>query len=159
MPTNLDNLSPTKRDQLAYWTAFCEYMARHSPIPYRLELDPEKPTYWVQFPEELFNRSAQIRLGAHIYLREKYISVVLHLRGPKAKQRFDSLFREKEQIEKEIGAGPDWQRERGQKISEIILENPDVNPKNERDWPRQHAWLMEKLEAFNMAFAPRIRRL
>ncbi len=159
MSTNLDNLSPGERHHLRYWTAFCEYMPRHSSFVARLELDPRKPKYWIQFPKELFGCGNTIRLGAHNIIRgEKYISVVLHLRGPDAKRRFDSLSRGKEQIEREIGARLEWRRDPGEKHSEIILELRNVNPENERDWLRQHAWLKEKLEAFYMAFAPRISR-
>lgn len=156
MPTTLDNLSAGARHHLRYWTAFCEYMAQHSSFGYRLE---PQPKYWVQFPKELFERGDTIRLGAHNIIRsEKYISVVLHLRGPAAKWRFDALNREKERIEKEIGAQLDWRRDPGEKHSEIILERSNIDPKNERDWPRQHAWLMQRLEDFYATFAPRIER-
>ena len=159
MLTKLDNLSAGERHHLSYWTAFCDYIAKHSSFVHLLELDPEKPKYWVQFPKELFGRGNTIRLGAHNIIRgENYISVVLHLCGPEAKQRFDSLNREKEQIEREIGAGLDWRRDPGEKHSEIILARSNVNPKNERDWPRQHAWLMQRLEDFYATFAPRIER-
>jgi Domain of unknown function (DUF4268) len=155
MPTNFDNLSVGERHHLRYWTAFCEYMA-HSKIGDWLE---PQPKYWIQFPKELFGRGNTIRLGAHNIIRgEKYISVVLHLSGPEAKQRFDSLTQEKEHIEREIGARLDWRREPGIRHSEIILELPNVDPENERDWPRQHAWLKEKLEDFYRAFAPRASR-
>lgn len=112
MPTNLDNLSAGERHHLRYWTAFCEYMAQHSSFRFRLEFNPEKPKFWVQFPKELFG-SNQIRLGAHNYPLKKYISVVLHLSGPKAKQRYDSLCGEWGQIEKVIGAGLNWQKKPG----------------------------------------------
>jgi hypothetical protein len=157
MTTDWDNLSAAERHHLRYWTAFCDYMARRSSIPHRLE---PQPKHWVQFPKELFGRGDQIRLGAHNVIGgKKYISVVLHLRGPEAKQRFDSLNREREQIEKEIGALLDWQRKPEVGNSEVILKLPNANPKDEQDWPRQHAWLLLRLESFYMAFAPRIRRL
>lgn len=158
MPANSDNLSAGERHHLRYWTAFREYMARQSDFRVRLELP--KPKYWVQFPQELFGRGNSVRLGAHNIIRgENYISVVLHLRGPEAKRRFDSLHREREQIEKEIGGRLDWRRDPGEKHSEIILELPDVDPKDERDWPRQHEWLKKKLYAFYRAFAPKVRRI
>jgi len=134
-------------------------MARHSSFVHRLEFNPGKPKYWVQFPKELFDRGNTVRLGAHnIIRRPRYISVVLHLRDPKAKQRFDSLLRERAQIEKEVGARLDWRRDPGEKHSEIILERPGVNPEDERDWPKQHAWLMQRLEDIYATFAPRLER-
>jgi hypothetical protein len=53
----------------------------------------------------------------------------------------------------------DRRRDPGEKHSEIIIELPNVDPKNERDWPRQHGWLKENFEAFYRAFVPGIRRL
>jgi hypothetical protein len=133
-------------------------MARQSSFRLRLELP--KPKYWIQFPKELFGRGNTIRLGAHNIIRgENYISVVLHLHGPEAKRRFDFLNREKEQIEREIGARLDWRRDSGEKYSEIILELSNVDPKNERDWPRQHDWLKEELEAFYRVFALKLKRI
>src|ERR1044072_6604982 len=109
MPTSLDNLSAGERHHSRYCTAFWRYMARQSNFRVRLELP--KPKYWIQFPKELFGRGNTIRLGAHNIIRgENYISVVLHLRDPEAKQRFDSLNREREHIEREIGARLDWRR-------------------------------------------------
>jgi hypothetical protein len=35
----------------------------------------------------------------------------------------------------------------------------DVDPANRDDWPAQHMWLAEKLEAFHKVFARRIREL
>jgi hypothetical protein len=151
----MDNLSEAQKHQLAYWTAFCDYSARYSRIGDWLE---PQPKLWIQFPKELLERGDKIRLGAHIYLSDKYISVVLHLRGPEAKQRFDSLHLEKEQIEKEIGAGLKWDEKPGVGNSEIILELPNADPENERDWPRQHAWLQQRLEDFYVTFKPRIEK-
>ena len=133
-------------------------MARQGNFRIRLKL-PE-PRYWIAFPKELFGRGDTILLGAHNIIRSpKYISVLLHLRGPKAKQQFDSLYHEKNQIEKEIGARLDWRRDRAVKYSEIVLEFSNVDPEDERDWSRQHDWLKEKLEAYYKVFAPRIGRL
>lgn len=159
MPANSDTLSAGERHHLRYWTAFREYMAQHSSLVHRLEFDPAKPKYWVQFPKELFDRGNTIRLGAHNILRgERYISVVLHLRGPKAKQRFDTLSREREQIEKELAARLDWRRNPGEQHSEIVLTRPNIDPGDERDWARQHVWLKQRLEDFYTTFAPRIEK-
>jgi hypothetical protein len=80
---------------------------------------------------------------------------VLHLE-PAAKQQFHPLSREKEQIEKEIAARLEWREKPEIGNSEIILKLHDADPENRHDWPRQHAWLLKHLEAFYMAFAPRI---
>jgi hypothetical protein len=39
------------------------------------------------------------------------------------------------------------------------LSKDDVDPANRDDWPSQHLWLAEKLEALHKAFAPRIKAL
>lgn len=156
MPTDPDNLSEAQRHHLRYWTAFCEYVAQRGSFTERLK---PQARFWVQFPAALFGRS-DIRLGAHNYLRgRERISVELNLSGPRAKSRFDLLSREREQIEGEIGARLEWHRKPDQESSKIYLELPNVDPTNGHDWPRQHDWLLKKLEAFYRAFAPRVRRL
>lgn len=115
--------------------------------------------FWAQFPAALFGRS-DIRLGTHNYPRgRENISVELNLSGPQAKSQFDQLSREREQIEREIGARLEWHRKPGQVSSKIYLELPSVDPANQQDWPRQHGWLLKKLEDFYRAFAPKVRRL
>jgi hypothetical protein len=157
MPTNFDNLSAGQRHHLRYWTALSQYMERQG--NFRVRLESPEPRYWIAFPKKLFGRKEIILLGAHNIIRSpKYISVLLHLSGPKAKQQFDSLYGEKSQIEKEIGTRLDWRRDRAVKYSEIVLERPNVDPEDERDWPRQHAWITQRLEDFYAVFAPRIER-
>jgi serine/threonine protein kinase/sugar lactone lactonase YvrE len=149
---NADNLTGTPRHHLDYWTAFRAYMERRG--SFIAPANPQ-PRHWRGFP---VGRSG-FRLGVHNRPRDKRISVLLYLDGPDAKSHFHLLSRERNQIEREIGARLEWQEKPSKKYSEIILNLPNVDPTNRQDWPRQHDWLLEKLEAFHKAFAPRIKNL
>ena len=61
-----------------------------------------------------------------------------------------------EAIEREVGEVLNWgDNETGW----VCLKKENVDPKNRNDWPSQHLWMAEKLEAFHKTFAPRIREL
>jgi len=43
--------------------------------------------------------------------------------------------------------------------SRVFLRNQGVDPYGRERWPEQQNWLLDKLEAFHRAFAPRIKAL
>jgi uncharacterized protein DUF4268 len=95
--------------------------------------------------------------GAHNLMRGE-ISVELYLSSPDARLYFQILHYDKVQIEREVGSRLEWQEKPTKKHSRIIIRNhSDIDPTNKQDWPRQHEWLLDKLEAFHKAFVPRIR--
>jgi WD40 repeat protein/serine/threonine protein kinase len=149
---DVGDLSKTQRHHLEYWTAFRAYMERRGSF-----ISPTKPPrdYWMSFAVGRSN----FYLDAYNGMRDKWIGVGLVLSGNDAKPHFHLLSREREQIEGEIGAALEWQEKPSQKNSVITLKRPNVDPTNKQDWPQQHAWILEKLEAFHKAFAPRIKNL
>ena len=70
----------------------------------------------------------------------------------------DWLNNDKDAIEREIGFSLDW-GDGDDEFQWIGTSNDDADPANRTDWPSQHLWLAEKLDAFHGVFASRIREL
>jgi hypothetical protein len=146
---------PTKRQklQLDYWTEFRRYMEDH-PGNVRRRSTPVATASW----SFSVGRSG-FTLVTTINNRGNWISVYLLISGPKAKPCFYLLHDEKEEIEKEFGEKLDWRERPGQVESHVALVLQPADPSDRGDWPRQHAWLRDRLEQFHAVFRPRVRQL
>ncbi|HYH85432.1 MAG TPA: DUF4268 domain-containing protein [Pyrinomonadaceae bacterium] len=149
----MDDLTEAQKHHLEYWTAFRNYLKRRASFITPTKSQPPDK-YWMGFAT---GRSG-FEFGAHNLLRGKEISVELYLSSPDARLHFHLLRHETEQIEREIGAPLEWQEKPTQKHSRVIIRNnSNIDPTNKQDWPRQHEWLLDMLEAFHKAFVPRIK--
>lgn len=141
------NLSELQQTQLAYWKSLrSKLLERKGPI------HPQKahPQYWAEYA---VGRS-HTWLAANVNVWDKNISVEFAFRGPPGKVWYEELEAHKPEIEAAIGPGLSWQRLDGKKQSRIALYLENADPANEQDWPRQHEWLIEKLELFREVFRP-----
>jgi hypothetical protein len=67
------------------------------------------------------------------------------------------LNRQKDAIERELGYPLEWEELPGdQRIASFLKE---VDPKDQKDWPRQHEWLATRLNNMHRIFAPRVAAL
>ena len=66
---------------------------------------------------------------------------------------------DKDVIEAELGQPLDWRETPENRSSQIALHWGNVDITDRADWPRQHRWFLENLEALHRVFAPRIRAL
>ncbi len=79
--------------------------------------------------------------------------------GPDANAHFHLLLRERDAIERELGAGElEWREQTGKRESAIVLQT-SADPAARDAWDEQHGWLLERLEEFHRAFSPRVRTL
>ncbi|HMN14698.1 MAG TPA: DUF4268 domain-containing protein [Bellilinea sp.] len=145
-------LTPTKQMQLEYWTAFKVYLEEHGSF---LKSQKPFPQHWSNFA---IGRSG-FYLSAQMNTRDSVLNVSLIIDGRDAKAQFRALQAQKAEIEAEIGQPLTWRELPGKKSSDISLYLKDVDPNNRAQWPEQHAWLRQTLEAFHHAFAPRVRNL
>jgi hypothetical protein len=147
-----EELTDTKELQLEYWRAFSKLASEKSNM-----IRPRKPRpqHWMNFA---IGRS-KFKLTAFANVRDQRIGVGLTLTGSNAKPHFYLLEDEMEAIETEIGAKLDWREMLDKKSSRIYLIRYDTDPQNRSEWSEQHEWLLEKLEAFHMAFADRVKQL
>ncbi len=143
-------LSEDQRLQLEYWTEFANFLKQNS------WLNPPKPLpqHWMAF--EIGSKN--FMLSATIHLLDKGMGVNLTISGPEALEHFHLLQQDIDKIEESIGSELDWKERPGRKESHIISYQ-EADPADRKDWPNQHDWLREELEAFHDAFASRIAEL
>jgi isopenicillin N synthase-like dioxygenase len=97
-------------------------------------------------------------LNGVIVVGRTQVRAELYLRRSTAKHFFALLFQQKNEIERELGYGLDWQElPEGQDCR--IAVSIDADPANEADCPRQHDWLATRLNEMYRVFAPRVRDL
>jgi serine/threonine protein kinase len=151
LTAKVPNTSPTRA--ISIWSNRAEnYMGQRG--SFIAPIKPQ-PKYWLSFRVE-----RGFEFGVHNILCGREISVELYLSGSDVRSHFHLLHRDREQIERQIGTSLEWQEKPTQKNSRVIIRNrSNVDPKNRQDWPRQHEWLLDKLEAFHKVFAPRIRAI
>ena len=148
---NTAGITGTKQMQQQFWAGLMDLLRqRNSPV------SPTKPLpqSWVTFS---IGRS-YMNLVASVHTREHWIGVSMSFTGPDAKSQFFQVLEQKDEIEREIGAALDWEEMPNRKESRTSLWL-DVDPTKRSDWPQQHQWLAERLEAFHRAFAPRVKGL
>lgn len=147
-----DALTETKAAQLQFWTELASYLQeRGSP------LRPQKPLpqHWTNYG---VGRSG-FMLGAILNTADSLLAVEVNINDDQAKAYFAKLLPLKEEIETELGFSLDWRELPDRKSCRLVLEKPVEDPLNTTLWPQYREWLMQKLEALDRVFRPRIRRL
>lgn len=150
---NNGELTSTKQWQYEYWTAFREYILAkgHSVIRPRQAL----PQHWSTFA---IGRSG-FELQAIVHQPKQNINVSLIIQGNQEKAYFHLLKCDQVAIEEELGEPVIWHELPEKKSSYLTLYLQGVNPPNRLDWPRQHEWLLTRLESLYRTLAPRIKKL
>jgi hypothetical protein len=145
-------VSPLKAQQRRYWEGLQTLLLQRRSV-----VRPQKPhpQHWATYR---VGRSGTW-LGASVNTRDKQIAVELAMRGPPGKVWFDELEAQKAAIEAQLGPDLSWERLPLKKQSRIAIYQPNADPTDEAQWPAQHAWLAEKLEAFHRVFSPLVRAL
>ena len=144
-------LSETRTRQKEYWGALFQVLNdEKGPVSGNRE---PKPYYWVGFSVGRKGFS----LAASMARLKNRIKTELYITGNDAKAFFGLLKRQKDEIEKELGYHPEWQEFKHS--GGIVNYFDDVDPMDEADWPRQHKWLAEHLNAMHRVFAPRVKDL
>ncbi|MCE5268437.1 MAG: DUF4268 domain-containing protein [Planctomycetaceae bacterium] len=145
-------LTEMKLLQREYWAALRKLlMDRGSPVV----LYKPQPQHWTECS---IGRSG-FGLSAAMNTLKGFIRVQLYCQGNDAKTHFAMLQQDKAAIEQAIGCPLEWREKPNRRSAAIALVRSNVAPTSRDDWPTQHAWLAEKLEAFHMAFASRIKQL
>jgi hypothetical protein len=143
-------LSEVRLLQQEFWAGLRSVLLERKSV-----MKPTKP-----LPQSWFNFAvgrSHFWMTAAVNTQKHWIQVSVSCGGDNALAHFRLLEEEKEAIEREVGCPLAWEELPGKKEKRIALRREDVDPTNRDDWPSQHAWMAEKLEAFHRAFAPRIR--
>lgn len=145
-------VTETKALQLAYWTQHKAHMEeRQSPV----KMHRPSPQHWI---------TASIgRTGFDLIVSlsqfTSSLSVYLRVSGEKALEYF-RLLRAQAENEATRVLGPElvWEEKEGKKEHWVVLRRT-ADYRNRADWPVQHEWTRQHLEAFDRFFRPRIRTL
>lgn len=120
-----------------YWEAFTDAL-RHSHLRVR------PPTASTRNYVRLSLRSSGMRLNAFTSVRDRLIGVELVLKHPECDEMYAGLKTARAQIEEALGQPLEWNELPGS--FRIVLAERGYDPVNRADWPRQHAWLIDKLK-------------
>ena len=145
-------LTETKRLQLDYWLKLWE-LIRSSGSSIRGT--KARPQHWNNFS---IGRSF-FKLASTVNTQKNFLRVEIYLRGPFAKEHFELLRQQREEIEKELGFELEWQELPNRTASRIAIALTNANPSDKNDWARQHEWILSNLELFQDAFRHRIKNL
>lgn len=144
-------LTDIKAAQLEFWTQLAEKLKENSHIR------PQKPMpqHWAVFR---IGRSGFHMSGLH-NTRDKCIGVELYINHQNAKDFYNQLYAQKNDIEAEIGHELIWKELPNKSASRIILYLRNVDPMDHSRWDEYQDWLIKYIEAFDRAFRNRIRNL
>lgn len=144
-------LTDIKAAQLEFWTQLAEKLKENSYIR------PQKPMpqHWAVFR---IGRSGFHMSGLH-NTRDKCIGVELYINHQNAKDFYNQLYAQKNDIEAEIGHELIWKELPNKSASRIILYLRNVDPMDRSRWDEYQDWLIKYIEAFDRAFRNRIRNL
>ncbi len=144
-------LTDIKAAQLEFWTKLAEKLKENSHIR------PQKPMpqHWAVFR---IGRSGFHISGLH-NTRDKCIGVELYIDHQNAKDFYNQLYEQKNDIEAEIGHELIWKELPNKSASRIILYLRNVDPMDRSRWDEYQDWLIKYIEAFDRTFRNRIRNL
>ncbi|MBX3394833.1 MAG: DUF4268 domain-containing protein [Phycisphaerae bacterium] len=147
-----DEMTGTQRMLLEFWTGFHEFLPTQ-----RTKIKPQKPQAqnWMNVA---IGRSEFVLICGAVP-QKKLIRVALVCKGINAKQHFNLLLKERAEIESESACALDWRELPKKQESWIVLENQSEDPSEKSAWPRQYAWLLQKLEMLDRVFRKRVKDL
>ncbi len=145
-------LTEIKRQQLAYWSAFKEFMdARKSSV----RCQNGSPQHWVNMS---IGKSG-FWLTARVNSLKSIISADFRFKTPSSKALFHQFYSDKEAIEKEFGGELEWFELPEGKESYVTVTKSKADFRNESDWDSQFTWLAERLEKLDNVFRKRVKKV
>lgn len=145
-------LTEVKKQQLAYWTSFKEFMdARKSAV----RCQNGSPQHWVNMS---IGKSG-FWLTARVNSLKSIISADFRFKTPTSKALFHQFYSDKEAIEKEFGGELEWFELPEGKESYVTVTKNKADFRNEGDWDSQFTWLAERLEKLDNVFRKRVKKV
>lgn len=137
--------------QYEFWSTLREYILQRGSV-----IRPSKPypSNWVTYA---IGRS-DTYLVSYLNTRENRLGVNLTISGSKSKAHFQSLLKERDVIEQEIGHPLEWLEKPGGIESHIRIQMVDIEPANRQKWSEYHTWMLQMLEAFDRVLRPRVKQ-
>ncbi len=144
-------LTPIQELQIAYWSAFGEYLQEHDS---RFKPPKPQPSNTIAYG---MGRSWS-GLVAFVNMRDGRVGISLIMNDADSKAYYHLLLQEKAEIETDLGFEVEWSEKPEGKESHITIRH-HTDTTNRDNWPALHAWTLEKMDAFDRVFRPRIKTL
>ena len=144
-------LSEVKQHQLAYWTAFKDFMDARG----KLKCQNASPQHWMNMS---IGRSG-FWLVARVNSLKSRISADFHMKTPQSKAVYQAFEADKQAIEQEFGSQLDWYELPENKESYICVSLEDADFRQQSDWQRQFEWLASNMERLDRVFRKRVKKL
>jgi|YNPNPStandDraft_1061719.scaffolds.fasta_scaffold63301_2 hypothetical protein len=146
-----EELSETKQDYLRFWEDLREYFQSKKTF---LQLRKPRPQHWYTIA---LGRS-RFNLSLTISSRMKRTGCEVYISGSNAKQAFEMLRAQQNEIEKDLGVGLEWQPLEEKEACRIVLyRNGDIYDTQQRQELKE--WFLKTAEQFHKVFSPRVRAL
>jgi hypothetical protein len=149
--TSNEDLTDTRKMQLAFWTAVRDSLKATGKIP---SLHSPRPQYWF---DVALGRTG-IHLSAIANTFENRIGVRVYLSHKVAEVALEQLESEKAAIHEEIGCELTW-NPTPEKRDKIILVDRAADLACRDKWGEYVEWITETIVAMRTAFHPRVKRL
>ena len=144
-------LTETKILQRDYWTSLNDYMTDNNSF---LNMRSPRPQNW----QTIAIGRSRFHLGLTINTRTNKLGSELYIRGVDAKNWFNKLYEDKDEIEGEIGFQLEWQElPEGQDSRIIVYTDGDI--RDRENWDKCFEWMKENSESFHKVFSPRVKQL
>ena len=128
-----------------------DYFTEHNTF---LTLRSPRPQHWYNIA---VGRS-KFSITLTINTRTNKLGCEVYIRSIEATTWFNKLFKNKDEIESELGFQLDWQELPNKQDSRIKYYN-DGDIRDKDSWGESCVWMMEKAESFHKVFSPRVKKL
>ena len=135
--------------QLEYWQALRKHLEGSGSF---IRPGTPRSQNWMNFDVGHW----RLRMTAFNNMRDGGIGVQLVIREGDAEVSYNTLYQQRGEIGAEIGDALEWRELPEHKQGQVMLRRYNADPTNRSQWPEQHDWFRDKLEAFDRAFRPRI---
>lgn len=150
-----ENLSEIALSNIDYWDAFHK-VAVAAGAPLRKTDKPLKDTnYWVQIAP---NGNVYLSAWRSQARKNPTVGAFLVLYNAPAEYLAQRLLTDREALDAAYGAELDWQPAKPGSAFKIVERLPVANPADRADWPKQHAWLVERLKRLEAVFVGPVRQ-
>lgn len=146
------NVSDLKRQQLAFWTQFADYLSEHSD-----RITPRK-SYAQHWATYAIGRS-HFWLSADLNSKDGVIQMGMWMDGSDAEAHYHLLRGERSEIEAEVGEPLVWDPKPDSKWYWVGVRWEGEDSTNEALWADQHERMGAVLDRLHAAFSPRVKSL
>ena len=149
----LGELSDIRLMQIKYWQGLRKHVVEaDGPVTMT---DCDRPRNSAVFAVGKSN----FRVCGVMLRKTKQVRAELYILGQPAKQYFEALRSQSEQIQSELGYPLEWEDMPEGTDCRVAIYLDDADPENSDDWDRQHRWLADKLNDLHRVFSARVKAL